>query len=379
LKNFEFKPMWSSSRTTTPQGGIQTISIKNENDFIYASCNLLNPITSTIAIEAAYVDNRGQAIIQDPANWRMAIIRFDIPSDQITICYWTNDLYVTIIMGSNAYSAQVPWIQTNFILNDNGIYDYSSFAQSINTALVSAFTAAKAGNPGFTGYCPYLEYDPSSSRFSITADINWEDNNINNPLLWFSWPLYSKMPMIYSQQTGYNNADYLDDLIIFHFNGNNMSNISMLPFLNNPSVTVTPTIGFLTMEQQALTLGAMTDLKSLFFTTSSMPVKHQLQPPPIPGATNNFQLKVITDFSPPMNNSIDQSPQSALLYQYNASVYRWIEMTGGTAMEIIDWQIFWRGQNYNPKPLYISPGKSASCLIMFAKKPVIDINPIGSK
>ena len=184
-------------------------------------------------------------------------------------------------------------------------------------------------------------------------------------MLYFNWPLYRKFGPILAQQVSYNTPDKLDDLIRFVGLPNNVSYIATV----SAPGTMTATATIYTMLQQAQSLGAMCDLDSLFFTTNAMPIIPQLQPPPVGANTNNFQLKVLTDFIPPLQNAIDASPQSALRYDYQQEgPYRYIDMIQGQELRTIDWQIYYKTRNGDIRPLWLSPGTNASVLLMFEKK-----------
>jgi hypothetical protein len=112
--------------------------------------------------------------------------------------------------------------------------------------------------------------------------------------------------------------------------------------------------------QQSATIGTMSDLKSIEFLTSSIPVNRELQ-----ADQTNITSDFLTDFEPIQSEKwygggvLSFFPQGAL---------RYIDLLQNDALYRFDLVINWRSKNGKSYPYYLQGDQSLTIKVLFRKK-----------
>lgn len=175
-----------------------------DSDHIYYNINITNPSTSQLLL-AEFNQTAAQAILANPSEYNLSVVRFTIPAQQIPIFIFVKGLYtVTLSINGLDYMSIVPYIPGFTAVLDPGdtqVYSYNQFLLMINQALANSFLAS---NGSFT--TPLLIYS-TSTNYKIGDVVVYldlvsgalnnyrsiQDNNVNklpnvNPLFWSAYP-----------------------------------------------------------------------------------------------------------------------------------------------------------------------------------------------
>lgn len=361
-------------------------NISNNNDRIYYNVIIpYNPINGVS--NAIYLEELNQAIVQNPSEYYLSIIRFTIPTQYIPILipdiqpYPNTDVNLTTysvtltystftsgqifieFVSANPYIIPMPISINNKNADRSGyyyIFSYNSFLLMINTALSNAFTALSTASGGTLpagSAVPYFQFDPINSRISLVATIAGFDNSLMTPInIYVNTALFTFLD-------GINNIDYGPNAL----NGKN-NHLLVVNYGNNsynpPGVSGTLLYYIITQEYQALP--DWNSFKSLILASNSLPIKPEYLP-----RRTNFNQGVINtrgilkDFEP----LIDLGPEARTVVQYQLnSPYQLINLNSNTPLTKIDISIYWLDEYGNQYLVQIPPNEVATIKMVFIKK-----------
>lgn len=312
-------------------------------DYKYLNIELYNDTEKPII--ANYYAEYVQPIIADrPSDYKLSIIRFNVPSSTIPIfVFENNSYYVTLRHSGTDFQSVVIYSGNNTTYGFNGIYHYQEFITQINTALQTAFTALKTAFPGVPATeAPYLTYDSPTQLCTFWAQKVYE----GSISVFMNSTLYTFFDNFNAKFYGFNLSTKRDFEILITDNKNN----------SNGSYYFFP--------QEYPALYYWNDLRTITFM-SNMPIANESSPSNI----NNIEglsnyVPILTDFQP--LNSNDGELRSYL--QYQASIYRYTDITTDDVLRKVSLKIFWEDKKGTVRPVYIQPGEIISVKFMFERK-----------
>lgn len=167
---------------------------------------------------------------------------------------------------------------------------------------------------------------------------------------------------------------------VYAFNIQNLNNSNILSV---PTVIGQPaTDYFIQTIQEYSSSSAFNPCKSLVFCSNLVPISASLLATPkflnenVVGfsnsGNNSSQISMLTDFE---SDIVDFSANQGIL-QYSANPYRLIDLQGisNSFFNSIDIQVYWKDIHGNLNTIYLEPGASFSCKILFVKKNVYKNN-----
>lgn len=311
-------------------------------DHIYYNATIIN--NTSAPAPATYSATLTSYILNNPSEWWMSIIRFNIPGYNIPLFeFKPNTYYVSFVYNGEKFTQVV----TQFINSANGnlIFNYQTFLTDINLALINAFKAFSGTYTKGPVEAPAIKLDPKSQLFYFAFDPSWI-NSGEIPQIFMNTALFSffsSFPYIFN---GYDH-EYLNYQISF----------DSLTQLNS---------SLLVIYQEYVSIHLWSSLNTLFVTSNSIPVNSEYVSLFSNTAIPNFQ-KIITDFQPPENN---QSQSSNVLQYQPSGPYRLINLISNEPLKIIDFNIYWVDNLQKQHQLYLPPFSSATMKILFLKKSV---------
>jgi hypothetical protein len=329
----------------------------DKNDNIYIDLLLSNSIqtTSNARVPIQFFQTQTQPVLKNTTGYQLSVIRFYLNTELLPVFIPTmlNGSQSTTIysftMTYNGYSYQqymqfTPQVQ-NAVDPDEllYVYSYQYLINLMNNALESCLINLNTLTPTLTSVSPYLLFDQTLQRCSLTLDDNYfgynEPNKINIYMNYSMNTLLSSLP---STQVNYNTSgqDYQ---------------------INN-SFSQDPT----TLQQEYSTVPIWSPISSIIFTTNVLPISCGITPPIqlyVNGTLSNNNstfayLNILTDF-------IADNMQFTPFIQYSPSIYRFIDLKPGVEIKTIDLQVYWSNKNNGVlKPLYLPPGGSVSVKLL---------------
>jgi hypothetical protein len=335
-------------------------NISQQNDRIYYNIVIPHNLNGGFS-PAIYQEQLNQAILNNPSDYYMSVIRFSIPGGNIPLIipdiqpYPNTDVNKTIFSVTLTYnvftSSQIfvefvpddeslqptPLTPQSPLPTTNGyyfLYTYTSFLNMINTALSNAFIALGIASGGLPvgSLAPYFQFDPINERISLVAQVAFYDETLANPIkIYMNYQLFSLLDGLPSVFQGYSAPTGSDFLLVVKNNHDN--------FYNPSNVTpVYPPLYYI-MTQEYPTLADLNSFKSLALTSNLLPIKPEYIPRPkssnqsvinTQGYLKNFEPLVVL------------GPESRTVIQYQADgPYQLIDLTSNTPLTKIDVSVFW--------------------------------------
>lgn len=331
--------------------------------------------------DAVYSETRGEAILDKPSDYYLAIDRFSIPGLEIPIFIFTPDAY-SVAMDFNGNESGQKFVQ---FISDSSydsshpffyyIFSYQLFITMINKALATAFAALPAKPAGVTAP-PYLIYDESSSTFSMIAQQTYTpvSATLDSPLnlrVYFNTPLYNFFQNFYTFFHGYAQTDGKDFHILLT---NTYNNNILIPF-GAPGYDALATLpNAYVNKQEFSSLYLWNAFKDIVITSGALPTALELVPTLNSNGTvvqgRKDSRKILSDFFP----LIDLGPEVRSSFQYNASgKYRYIDLISDSPLFTMDLQFYWEDNFLNLYPILIPAHDIINIKIAFIKK-----NKIGN-
>jgi hypothetical protein len=336
-----------------------TLTTEDGDNISYLDCNVIND--SNKRVQAAFTVNRSGPIIENPEDYYASIVRFTIPLTSVPLMRWfANRNFVSVSYAAVTETAEAKYQQTDFNTHGDvpsnvvpgGVYSYQTVCNSVNVAIAQCCTTLGLPVP------PYMVYDDGT--FTIFFPSSWADvypyTNALKPHLFFDRNLFGLFVSFNNMSYDLNqNNNYLDYQIICCDNKNNSSG------------------GLISNTQEWSSTQYMQQLTNISIVSQKMPclgddlANQALQ-------TTSFgseSVKTITDFELDRTAPGGQRGQA----QYQASVYRYIDLTGQKALRSLDFQFFCFFEdllnvaNVNSyRPLFLNPYETLSLKLMFKKK-----------
>ena len=148
------------------------ITSKDEGDHVYFNINIRK--NEKNGGRAVFDENRVDAILQNPADYDLAVVRFSVPGENIPIFLWVDNKFsVSLEYNGATFTSVLEW-HPNFVNNaaddfyGRAVWNYNNFIESINKGLSTAFLLLKAANPASPlSIAPRMVYDGETQLNSL--------------------------------------------------------------------------------------------------------------------------------------------------------------------------------------------------------------------
>tara|TARA_R110001606_G_scaffold81745_1_gene188074 strand:- start:58 stop:1086 length:1029 start_codon:yes stop_codon:yes gene_type:complete len=294
---------------------------------------------------ATFSVNRTQAILENPSMYEMAVIRFALPLTSVPLIVFRDNYYkVSLTYGASVYTEDVVWVSNSNVYDDKYIYIVNDFIDLINTSFTNAFASLKADYPAVTStVAPFMSFSSISNLITLNAPQSYIADNIK---IYANENLYLKMNTFHDfyfqlPATGPLNYEFIiQDLF--------------------DNTVVYDGITYVEARQQTATIGNMSDLKSIEFLTSSIPVNRELQ-----GDQKNITSDFLTDFEP--IRSEKYYPGGVLSF-YPQGPLRYMDLLAKDPMHRFDLIINWKARDGKSYPYYLQGDQSLTVKVLFRRK-----------
>lgn len=366
-------------------------SVSSSDDRIYY--NVVMPYRPTVMNTSPmiYQEELSQALLTNPSDYYLSIVRFTIPTQNIPIFIAQVRPFPNTDLNSLIYSVTLTWngftsgqtflqylttspnaLQSRPLTMDHPeadktpyyyVFTYTQFLLMINNALQTAFTAlgtASGGTLPIGSTAPFFIFDEINNRISLIAqNTHYNVSNVTPIKIFVNNYLFSFLDGIAVQNFGFNLPTGEDFQFLVRNEHNN--------FYNTPDTCPPPCPPtYLIMTQQYDTLTNWNSFKSLVLTSNLLPIKSEY----VPRADfiNQGQINtrgILKDFEP----LLELGPEARTQVQYQLqSPYQLINLTNNIPLTKIDIAVYWSDQFGNLNLLTIPFNQIVTIKLIFIKK-----------
>jgi len=320
-------------------------SLDINSDNIYYNIEIsktLDPQQLGIFGQIKYSENRVEPILENPSNYHLAVVRFNLPAQLLPIFVWPGDdkYYIKMTFGSTDVIKYLKFI-SNTTGNDfygNTIWDYQEMIDIVNKTLSDAYNELKSLEPSMTPTePPFITYD------SVSKLLIWNIEKLyaNTTKVYFSNVLFIRY---FNSFQVYHPDPKIEYQMLCKDNGNNSKTI------NNKD--------YFSTYQEYVTINLWGSIKSILFETNTIPTSLEFL-----SGQNNITRQVLTDFLPTeeINNRshIQYFPQGSL---------RFYDLNSNSPLRRIDLSLLWEDREGNVYPIYLQDNEKFTMKILFRKK-----------
>lgn len=310
---------------------------------------------------------RTNILIENPNDWHMSVIRFNIPLIQLPVFTFKanpngtpNNNYYSFTLQYNAsfFRRYVQFVPSS--PSGLGVYSYSNFIRMLNQALYDVFNDMKTAFPGFPPItAPYFCLD--ENKINLYTELAYNDPNIQ---LYMNYPLIKYLYSIPQINLSFDDINGKDSQFIISKTGNNIVN------LNPPIPVGSPLVvnGAYRMEMEFSILGNWTNIKSLLMTSNTLRTIGESVNIPRLANTNTGNINIITDFEIEKSSNLLSNPRT--FFTYNADIYRFIDLKGHEPIREVDIQLFYSTDDGEIYPLKMPRDYGFSVKILFQRKDI---------
>ena len=333
---------------------------------------------SRIAPNLSFDEIRQNAILSNPSDYFLSIVRFQVNTVALPVLVPQvilgqadiNELIynITITGGAVSGNANLTYDPQDYtvaqptsarvlagdisLYNDPYYYqqNYLDFIRLVNNAFINA-SSDFVNNGGVLpdANIPFMRWDNITSTATLYLADSWQVEGIqivfNAPL----YTLFSSLPAIKLTQNQYQ--------------------ISTQVQPQNINIVTVNSIVWIIVPQEYSTVSIWSPVKSIVFTSSLLPVNASLSGDPVVFGVGSLKLNsgnnnnitgVLTDFTADNYNATVQYTPSA--------EYRLFDLIQNSPLASVGLQAFWKDRFSNLNPFLLPSGCSASIKILFRKK-----------
>ncbi len=329
---------------------------KANADYEHINIEIRN-IDNPTPIIATYADYRLTNILDNPADYDLAVERFECPTTGIPIMFFEDNRYwVQMFYGATTIQKYVIWVpNSNKVPDGKGIFSYQEMLNMINTAIADAFTDLKIAEPLTPNTSPpFLIYTPATGLFSLCGDPTWA-NTANTAILYFNEPLGFLFDGLYQIAIFTPpTASFIDKFQqVFRDNKNNTIELPL------PGGTA-----YYEMRQEYRSLNLWSTLQSIIFATQHIPVNAEYISTNNTDGKNEYR-KILTDFIPEITN---EARDLTKIQYIPPGVPRYYSFVSDLEFRTIDLSVFWKDKAGVLRPIYINRGDALTVKLQLRKK-----------
>lgn len=322
----------------------------------------------------AYVFNRQDtAILDDPAEWEVSIVKFQISTQSIPLFFPTieDPLFPTRTNKSVTLQYAGDYFRTfvNVTLDEakNGIFFFQKYIDDINIAFQTSFTALKAIYPASSGtIAPKIFLNPVTGLISLYVQDSYLDSNANRIYIGVNQQLQQLLNFpstLVNQSPHINGYEYLISV------GDAAISLFPVPRYGFPNAITNAAGNYLEVQQEFKNLDEWNGVQSIIFTSQMLPIAKEYYPNKNgtvqSSSIQDAVLPVLSDFT--LNTDANEPTRHRALYLPTAE-YRMASLVGHTAFTSIDITASYKTFNGLIKPIYLFSGSNMSMKVMFRRK-----------
>ena len=149
-----------------------------DENLIYYNIDVKNETQERII--PSFNINRVQAVLDDPSEYEMAIVRFSLPLTSIPLFLFKNDIFkVSLKIGASEYTESIVWIPNNNVYDDKNVYEIQHLLNMINTAWALAFTTLKSANTVASTTPPFMTHSSLTNLITLFVPQTYLTDNID--------------------------------------------------------------------------------------------------------------------------------------------------------------------------------------------------------
>jgi hypothetical protein len=324
-------------------------------DNVYYNIRITNE--EDTAKHAVYSANRTVPILEIPADYEMAVMRFSVPALFIPIFLWETPTPLSVSMRYDGedITEDLQFIQRADNPNNppygEAVWNYQELVDMINVALKTAWDAMKVAKPASpTTEAPFMVYDAKTELCSLYAEKLF-DSSTNTIEILFSKRLFVLFPSFQS---------YVSTVAV---PPPELTRYQILVKDNKTNSTTYNAKDYFIMEQEYPTLALWNGFSTIVFETDSIPVE-----PEFLATQNNTTRRLLTDFEP-LSTINDRQ-----VFQYfPQGKVRYYDMKSNYPMKRIDLRVYWEDNLGKVYPLYLGQGDVLTMKLLFRKKSALQL------
>jgi hypothetical protein len=283
-------PLEFITRRYEHEKGVPFKDFKDTDTLRYYNAAFVNQVNNTspfnsLAVPASLSETRTTALLEDPSEWLMSVVRFDIDARGIPIFFpqmqtlggilsqTATQSFITLRYLGVDYTQNVVYVPNvanpfTAIYPMPAIYEYQQWLDYINTAMRLAFVAS-----GAPGVAPLFIFDPLTQLINLYVDGQFIPSISGaNTVQIFMNPILGTY--FYNFQFLVNNNPPVNNLTLYQLLITD-NNASVIPFVrdNLPlSVQLFPNPSYV-VKQSAQGTATWTGLRSIILTSTTIPFK----------------------------------------------------------------------------------------------------------
>jgi len=293
--------------------------------------------------------NRVQPIVNKCDDYEMAVVRFSLPLTSVPLIVFEDNYFsvsLTLNIGGvvSEYTEFLQWVpNSNLNLENRYIYIVQDLLDLINNAYALAFSNLSSAHIITATKPPFMSFSSESNLITLNVPQAFLADGID---VYANEKLYLKMNSFQDYYYEFPSEGQLNYRFVIQDLFDNNVNYDG--------------VDYYTFTQQYATIGTLSDLQSIIFNTTQIPVNRELD-----GAQKNISSNFLTDFEPLQSNKwyggglIQFFPQGPLRYQ---------DLLSKGELKDIDIQIKWKSKKGEIYPYLLQGDQSATIKILFRKK-----------
>lgn len=327
----------------------QKVKVISDSQNIYYQLSIINSVITdplgvlpSISIPklAQFSVNRSDTILTNPANYRVAVNRFSLPTSSIPLfLYPENPSYFTITLTYdsnpadpnnvvNQYTRNVTYVPSSVgdpYLNYRPVYYIQEIINYVNIAFQEAYNDAVA-DLGALVYTPldrpYLTYDSTTQLITMWCETEYLDFNTFG--IFMNTTLFkSFFSGLYAREARSNTLTGFNGYQIIPLNL--FTNVDLNTTLPN---SVTP-IDLYKVIEEFSSASAFNQLDRVAITTYELPISSNLL-----GTQRDVRARILHDFF------LDDTIKNNTRYEYKQPRLQWVDLKSSDPLTRIDVQIF---------------------------------------
>jgi hypothetical protein len=339
---------------------------RNDTNNVYYNIKITNDGSELYKL-ANYSVNRTSAIVENPSEYELAVVRFSVPSSNIPVMRWGTDpydpdsnpsskidrMFVTLSFDGVDVTKTLIYIPNSLEPPSYGpsIWNYQHFVDILNVALKDAFTDLKALKPlAPPTTAPYVTYDSVPLLCSLFAPQTYDTGNPTDTVpppptiqIYFNTYLYRYFPSLEVYKLPDTSEPKTFQILVKN-TSNNAVTISGTPYYE--------------MKQEYSTVALWNDFNTILFETDTIPVEPEFEP-----TQNDTTRRIITDFEP-----LDEINNREKFQYYGAGWKRYYDLKSTYPLKNIDMRVYWEDKIGRTYPVVIGADEAITVKLLFRKK-----------
>lgn len=356
--------------------GIMSNLSRDGVDNVYYNAIIRNPVTSGGYVPMVYKQENSQPILMNPSEYKMAIVRLNIPADSLPLFFFKSNFWsITLTYGGSDYMEFLQYVPCVDALYDpdsidQPVYYYSQMIESFNNAFLAAHARIIVDFPSAPAYPPILIFSQSTQLFSFIIPRDY----LVDPIVVYmnaDTALFFQTIAFYSLGRGLPFGK--DTYLVVQNQYNNYYPVASDPSVDFNNGTATyPAFQFTSAFPY---FRQWNQLDSIIITSNSLPTRREVVGVVTPSGINVQSFSsIMTDFVPQVNTNSDVLSS---FYFYPQGPYRLIDMTDVNPLYNIDFTIYWVSTDGTTRLLQLTPGNVASVKFLFMKKTALNFINAG--